>query len=515
MSSTITCPNCKSAFEISEVMSAQLTTEIRSKLEAELAPERQRLAQQTQKLNADRDALERQRSAIEDQVRERLDTEREKLAQQARAKAAEELAVELKDRDTQLSEVRAKLKDSQDRELASRKKERELAEREESLRTQKEQMAEQVKHQVSAERQKLLEEGRKKAADELAAQVKERDEEVIDLKEKLRIAVEQESALRKRKREVEERAEQMQLEVDRQLEAGRQQIREAAKQQVREELDLKIRDEQEKNEALRKQIDELKRRSEKGSQQAQGETLELVVEEMLADAFRTDGIEEVRKGVHGADVMQKVRTQAGTECGIILWETKRAKNWQAEWLRKAREDQRNAGAAVAIIVSEVMPAGVSDFALVDEVWVCRRSCAVQLATAIRSGMLELASARRAMEGQQGKMEQVYNYLASPAFRNRVNGMLEPLVRMKAELAAEKRAIQTHWSRREKQIDQAILGAGGMYGDFQGIIGGTLPQIEGLELAITEEAPRAKALPPADAATHAQRIDEPPTDVEEE
>lgn len=286
----------------------------------------------------------------------------------------------------------------------------------------------------------------------------------------------------------------MQLEIERKMDAERQQIRETARHEAREEFELKLRDELEKNEALRKQIDDLKRRAEQGSQQAQGETLELVVEETLVDAFRSDRIEEVRKGVHGADVLQHVLATNGATAGTILWETKRAKNWQADWLREARQDQREAGATIAIIVSEVLPPGMTHMGVVEGVWVTGRACAVALAKAIRGGMLEVASARRALEGQHGKMEAVYEYLTGVEFKNRVVGILEPLLAMRQTLEKEKAATQKNWAAREKQIEQAAGGLACVYGDLQGIIGGSLPRIEALELSEADVEQVVNVLP---------------------
>ncbi|TWT44377.1 hypothetical protein RAS1_07910 [Phycisphaerae bacterium RAS1] len=493
MTATFNCPKCQTPIEITEVMTSQLRDRLRSELDAELAPERSRLCEQAAELDAGRAALETQRTAVEAHVRERLDAERKTLTAAAREEAAANLALELRDRDERLQEAQTKIRAAEDRELAWRKKERDLETREAAIATERDELTEQMQKQLAAERHKLIEEGRTKAADALAAQVREREEELTGLREQLRSANEQELALRKERRELEERAEQMQLEINRTLDTERHQIREAARSQAGEEFELKLRDEQEKNEALRKQIDELKRRAEQGSQQAQGETLELVVEEMLADAFRSDRIEEVRKGVHGADVLQHVRAPNGTDAGTMLWETKRAKTWQADWLRKARQDQREAGAAVAIIVSEVLPPSVTHVGTVEGVWVTGRACAVALAKAIRAGMLEASNARRALEGQHGKMELVYEYLTGVEFKNRVVGMLEPLVAMRQTLEKEKIATQRGWAARDKQIDQALGGLACVYGDLQGIIGGSLPRIGALELPESPEPQAAGTL----------------------
>lgn len=88
----------------------------------------------------------------------------------------------------------------------------------------------------------------------------------------------------------------------------------------------------------------LKAQLEQGSQQTQGEVLELQVEDQLRRLFPQDEITEVKKGQRGADVTQVVKTPLGVTAGIILWEAKNAQ-WQASWHPKLRADMREAGVA--------------------------------------------------------------------------------------------------------------------------------------------------------------------------
>jgi len=563
MSNTITCPKCNTRIEITEVMSAQLRDQIQADLEAQFQPEREALRKQAEDLKRQRAELDQSRQAIDEQVRTQLAKERDKLMADARAKAQEDLAVEIKDRDERLNEVQARLKEAQERELAWRKKERELRDREEELRREREEMADQLKRQVAEGRAKLIEEGKKKAAEEydaqlrereqqlrdvqqklktaqdaeqavlerekelarlqasierqrqsmdrqvqerlaqereklteqarkavheeLAVELKDRDTQVAELKGKLQKAAETELALRKQERELKEKTEQLQLEVARQLDAERDKIRDTARKQAAEEHQLKVAEKDKKIADLVKQLDDMKRKAEQGSQQAQGEIMEVALESLLRETFRDDSIEEVPKGVEGGDVLQRVRTPGGVDCGTILWESKRTKNWSDQWLPKLRTNQRDAKAAVAVLVSTAMPAGVDYFTQIDGVWVCNWSCAGAVATALRAGLLEAASARRALEGQHGKMEQVYNYLASMQFRNRVGAVVEAFKTMREDLESEKRAITKQWAKREKQIELAGAGMAGMYGDFQAIIGASLPEIEGMSM-LQLEAP---------------------------
>jgi len=481
MSNTITCPSCKTEIEITEVMSAQLADKIRGDIESEMAPRRQALEAQAKELDKQQAEIEQAQKAVDDQVRQRVEAMQGTLLEKAKKLAADDMAVEIKDRDEQLTEVKAKLEAAKQSELDWRKKERQLSDREQQLKVQQEQMEENNRKELNAQRQQIEEKARKKAKEELAADVAERDQQVTELQEKLKETQENELSLRKKERELQQRVEELDLTVERKMGEERDKIRNETRKQADEEFRLKDAEKAKTIADLSKQIDEMKRKAEQGSQQAQGEVQELALEELLRQGFPTDSIEDVPKGIRGGDVIQRVKNTAGLNCGTILWESKRTKNWSNKWLVKLRQDQREAKAAVSILVSSVLPEDINHFAQVDGVWVCNWICAASVATALRSGLLQIAKAKQALEGQHGKMERVYNYLASTEFRNRVAGIAEAFIAMKMDLDQEKRAIQKQWGKREQQIEQALFSTTGMYGDFQGIIGDTLPEIESMNM----------------------------------
>lgn len=273
----------------------------------------------------------------------------------------------------------------------------------------------------------------------------------------------------------------MQLEIERKLDAERKAIRESAQKDIAEEHRLKEAEKEQQLTAMRKQIDDLKRKAEQGSQQTQGEVLELELETLLGARFPTDTIEPVPKGVHGGDVLQCVHDGNGTACGAIIWESKRTKAWSDGWLPKLRDDQREAKAELAAILSVALPANISTFALVDGVWVTSGACVVGLATALRTSLIEANAIKQAEHGRQGKMEVLYAYLAGPQFRQRVEAIFESFSALRNDLEQEKRAMQRIWAKREKQIDRVLTNTVGLHGDVAGIIGGTLPEIAGIEL----------------------------------
>jgi hypothetical protein len=285
----------------------------------------------------------------------------------------------------------------------------------------------------------------------------------------------------RRERALKDQEAALEIEIAKRISAESDAIRAAAKKQAEEAHILKDKEAQEQNSTLRRQVEELRRKLEQGSQQAQGEALELILEDALKRAFPQDSIDEIAKGVNGGDWLQGVVLPNGLECGSILWETKNAKNWSAGWLKKLRSDQREAKAAFAVLVTEAMPAGYHHIAEIDEVWVCTRACAMTLGAALRTGLIEVAKARAASEGRHSKIERVYDYLSGTEFRQRVAAVVEQLGALKSGLDAERRAMMRIWAAREKQIEGAVHAMNGMYGDLQGIVGAGLPTIEGMEL----------------------------------
>lgn len=295
----------------------------------------------------------------------------------------------------------------------------------------------------------------------------------------------QADALR-RTRELDEARRELELTVEKRVGTALAAVRDKARAEAEEALQLKVLERETQIAAMARQIEELRRRSEQGSQQLQGEVLELRLEEMLRSRFPGDLIEPVAKGVCGADVLQRVTGGAGTPCGSIVWETKRTQHWTDGWLPKFREDQRATGAEIAVLVSQALPKGVERFAQVDGVWVSDWASALPLAVALRQTLVEVQAARLRREGEGTKMELVYDYLTGPRFRHRVEAIVERFSEMSADLDRERKAMTRLWAKRELQIQGVIELTVGLYGDLQGIAGTAMAAIEGLELPLLEE-----------------------------
>jgi hypothetical protein len=332
-----------------------------------------------------------------------------------------------------------------------------------------------------AQKAELEQKIRKEAEDRLALELKDLRLQNEEKDRKLREMQEQELLLRKRQRDLEDRERQLQLELERKLTEERTRIWNDAAAKLAEEHRLKDAEKDRQINEMLRQIEELKRRAEQGSQQAQGETLEVELENLLRATFRTDDIQPVPKGVRGADVIQHVRTALGNFCGTILWESKRTKHWSDGWIQKLKDDQREMKANVAVIVSAVLPKEIKHIGNIDGVWVCDFAAAEGLALALRGGLVELARTRASLAGKGEKMELVYNYLASQDFRQRVEAIVESYAALTEDLENEKRAMERIWAKREQQLKRGVKNMAGLYGDLQGIIGSALPPVPKLEL----------------------------------
>jgi hypothetical protein len=109
----------------------------------------------------------------------------------------------------------------------------------------------------------------------------------------------------------------------------------------------------------------------------------------------------------------------------------------------------------------------------------------RFSTPQRHSLIDVTSVRQAREGQETKMELVYQYLTGPKFRHRVEAIVERFADMQADLDRERKAMTRLWAKREAQIHGVIESTVGMYGDLQGIAGKSLQEIEGLQVPLLE------------------------------
>lgn len=291
----------------------------------------------------------------------------------------------------------------------------------------------------------------------------------------------QELVLRRQKLELEEQQRSLELDLQRRLDDERSRITAMVSQREAERFSLMEAEWKKKIEDAQKSNEDLRRKLEQGSQQLQGEVLELEVEQSLSTCFLHDLIEEVKKGIRGADVIQTVRTSAGMTAGKIIWEAKRAENWSDKWLQKLKDDQQEAKAEIAVLVTTVMPKGITDpFTRIGDIWVITPQVLRPMAETLRVIILEAHKIRQANVGRDEKIEQLYNYLASPTFAQRMRNVSDTFVTMQAELEGEKRAIQKIWARRQIQIDRASKSMSMVVGEIQCITLDSIPGLRDIE-----------------------------------
>jgi hypothetical protein len=338
----------------------------------------------------------------------------------------------------------------------------------------------------------VIAEESKKAKLASAAELENKSRELIDLQEvlksreqKLAEAQQAQAELIKKQRALEDEKRELDLTVEKRVQSGLTEVCSLAKKEAEDEQKLKVMEKEQTITAMQKQIEDLKRRAEQGSQQLQGEVQELELENLLRAKFPFNAIEPVPKGEFGGDVIHRVRSNGGQASGTILWESKRTKSWSDGWLTKLREDQRAAKAEIAVIVTQVLPKGVETFELVEGVWVTHPRAALPVAMILRQSLLELALARQSSEGQQSKTEMVYQYLTGSRFKQRVEAIVEAFSTMQEDLDKERKAIMKQWAKRQTQIERVMNATVGMYGDLQGIAGKSLQEIEGLEMKVLE------------------------------
>jgi hypothetical protein len=377
-----------------------------------------------------------------------------------------------------------------------------VSKREEQLRVQRkavekarESIDEQVAEIVKTERTQIAADETKKAKLAAASDLEAKNKELSELEgvlkqqnTKLADAQKAQAELIRKERALDDEKRELELTVEKRVQASITQVRDQAKKEAEDSLKLKVTEKEEQIASMQRQIEELQRKAEQGSQQLQGEALELALEDTLRTKFPFDTIEPVAKGEFGADVRHGVVSPAGLACGVILWESKRTKNWSDTWLAKLRDDQRAAKAEICVLVSQALPKNVTSFGQIDGVWVTAPMYAFALAIALRQTLVEVAASRQAQEGQQSKMELVYEYLTGPRFRHRVEAVVEKVSDMQIDLDREKKAMTRLWSKREAQIQGVIESTVGMYGDLQGIAGRALKEIEGLEVPLLESDP---------------------------
>ena len=444
---TVSCPKCGTPVPLTEALAGPLIAAAKADYEAQIRQQKEAFAaQQVEFERKDRAAAE---AAAQLEIRK------------AQLEAQAELSLsQIEQQRNQLNaEVARQTEAAVTKELSTR-------------------LAIEKKSIAAAEELRL----QQRYADEIAERdrnSKEQAERIDKLLARLTAAQAAEAELRRRQQDFEDQEREIPLKIEQEVRGRLDQVRAEAATAAEQKLSLQLSDKDRIISEVTSKFEEASRKLQQGSQQAQGETLELVLEEQLRRHFPFDELQPVPKGEFGGDTLHIVRDSSGRECGRILWEFKRTKVWQSSWLPKLKGDQRAARAHLAVLVTQAMPPDVLHFNEVDGVWVSSLACTLPVATALRASLLQLASQRRTAEGQQSKSELVYTYLTGPQFRGRIEAIAERWSEMQKDLADEKKATMKRWSKRESQLHTLLESTTGIWGDLQGIAGRDLAEIEAL------------------------------------
>jgi hypothetical protein len=316
----------------------------------------------------------------------------------------------------------------------------------------------------------------KKFGDDLAVLKEQLNDQAKDLEQARRTELE----LRRRERELAKKQADLEVATERRLAEERTKLIDDTQQRLAEQHRLKDAEKERQLTDMRRQIEDLKRKADQGSQQLQGEAVEGELETMLRSAFAVDDIRAIGQGVRGADIHHVVVDANGTRRGSILWECKNARNWSDMWIGKLKTDQRSLHADVAVVVTAALPKDCRRFALIDGVLVTDFTCAAALGAVLRANILEVARARGAAVQRHDTLELLHRYLSGVEFRQRVEAIVDAFETMRADLEQERRAAERAWARRAKQIDAVTMNVSGFYGDLQGLLP-ALPTIRALAL----------------------------------
>lgn len=304
-----------------------------------------------------------------------------------------------------------------------------------------------------------------------------------DNEEKLKASRQKELEFLKKEQALKNKEADLDIQIQKKLQEERQIIGEQIRRQEVEKNELKnnehlmrMKEMEKQIEDQKKLVEEMKRKADQVSMQLQGEVQELLLENILREHFPFDLIEEVGKGVEGADCIQVVRNNVGRECGKIIYESKRTKGWMNNWVDKLKADMRNKGADMAILVTQVFPKGMERFAQKEGIWICSYAEVASVAAVLRNALMCVSEAKDSQENKGEKMQMLYDFLTGIEFRQHIEAIVEGFMSMKTSITKERIQMEKIWKEREKQLDKVLLNTSGMYGSIRGIAGSSVQNI---------------------------------------
>jgi hypothetical protein len=341
---------------------------------------------------------------------------------------------------------------------------------------------------VDFEKQKTViqNEAFQKASSEMEVKLKAAQEEAKIKSMQLQDLQRKELDLLREKNDLEQKARNIDIEIEKRILEDRKKIEQETIQRESQLFDMKLREKDIQMDSMKKTIEELKRKSEQGSMQIQGEAGEQMLEELLKEHFPFDIITEVGKGVEGADCIQVVHNHTGHKCGSIIFESKRTKAFQNVWVEKLKNDMRQKQADVAILVTQCYPKEMKCFGEKEGIWICSFQEVIALTTALRQTILRISDTKKSEENKGEKMQMLYTYLTGTEFRQQIETIVEGFMSMKNCISKERIQMEKIWKEREKQLERVLISTSGMYGSIKGIAGSSIGNIPLLEDDMEEE-----------------------------
>jgi len=330
------------------------------------------------------------------------------------------------------------------------------------------------KEKVSAELKKKLQEEQSEEFEILQKELNEKSEKLKELNKS-------KAEIERLKREKEELKGSIEAEAEKTLNEKLTEEKEKIRKSEQDKNELALRELEKKLNDQKKLTEEMQRKQEQGSMQMQGEVQELAIEEWLSNNFPLDSISEIKKGARGADCLQTVNTRTKQNCGTIYYESKRTKDFQKSWIEKFKNDIREKGADIGVLVTDVMPADMERMGLKDGIWICTYEEFKGLCFALRQSIIQISTALVSQENKGDKMSMLYDFLTSNEFRLQIEAIVEGFTQMKEDLESEKKAMQRIWKTRDKQIEKVVTNTINMYGSIKGIAGKAIGNIQALEL----------------------------------
>ncbi|MCB0744790.1 MAG: DUF2130 domain-containing protein, partial [Ignavibacteriae bacterium] len=385
-----------------------------------------------------------------------------------------------KEFNTKLAEEKKKF----DSQSATLKKEKEEFEKQKEK--ENELFDERLAKKIKEEKEKISAEVKNKLAEEQSEQFAELQKELNEKSIQIKELNKSKAEIEKLKREKNELKESIEAEAQKTLNEKLNEEKERIRKSEADKVELKLKEYEKQIEDQKKLVEEMKRKQEQGSMQMQGEVQELAIEEWLSNNFPLDTIDEIKKGARGADCLQIVNTRTRQNCGIIYYESKRTKDFQKGWIEKFKEDIREKGANIGVLVTDAMPSDMDRMGMREGIWICSFEEFKGLCFVLRESLIQISTALSSQENKGDKMSMLYDFLTSSEFRMQIEAIVEGFTQMKNDLDSEKRAMQRIWSTREKQIEKVVTNTVNMYGSIKGIAGTAIGTVKALELPEGDE-----------------------------